>query len=109
MTPTTTEPTWFVPQLERKTNAKTSVGGKVYTDKQLFTLTDANGGCQIQACSESQVFSIGDMGTNYCDVKMLYCGSADGCKPVKHDFATSGETTEKFAQSTVDLKDCLKI
>merc|ERR1711907_574752 len=63
----------------------------------------------IEACSESQVFSIGDGGTNYCDLKMLYCGSKDGCHPVVNDFTVSAETTQKEAQSTVDLGACLKV
>ena len=36
-----------------------------YTDKMVFTLTDTGAqACKIEACSESQVFSIGDAGTN---------------------------------------------
>ena len=27
-----------------------------------------------------QVTSIGDYSTNYCNSRMLYCGTADGCK-----------------------------
>jgi len=84
-------------------------GDGKYTDKQIFTLTDQNGSCLIEACSRSQVFSIGDFGTNYCDVKMLFCGSKDGCKPVKNDFAVGKETTSKFAQASVDMGACLKV
>ena len=40
---------------------------------------------------------------------MLYCGSADGCKPVKHDFSVGPEDTKAFASSNVDLKACLKV
>ena len=53
--------------------------------------------------------SVLDGGTNYCDLKMLFCGSKDGCKPVKNDFAVTGEKTEKFSESSVDLKGCLKV
>ena len=85
-------------------------GDGKYTDKQIFTVTPLSSTtCTISACSRSQVFSIGDAGTNYCDVKMLFCGSADGCKPVKNDFATSGEVTHKYEQSTVSLSACLKV
>eukprot|EP00969_Alexandrium_andersonii_P223855 9886440-Alexandrium_andersonii.AAC.1 len=28
------------------------------------------------------------MGTNYCNLKMLYCGTADGCRPVRSQFAS---------------------
>merc|ERR1712195_406028 len=84
-------------------------GDGKYTDKQIFTLTDQSGACLIEACSRSQVFSIGDAGTNYCDLKMLFCGSKDGCKPVNHDFAAGKETTSKFAQASVDMGACLKV
>merc|ERR1719198_1014370 len=47
-------------------------GDQKYTDKQIFTLTDYGGSCKIEGCSRSQVFSILDFGTNYCNLKMLY-------------------------------------
>lgn len=84
-------------------------GDGKYTDKQIFTLTDKSGSCEIEACSRSQVTSILDMGTNYCDLKMLYCGSKDGCKPVITDFTVGDETTEKFSQASVDMSACLKV
>jgi len=112
-------------------------GDGKFTDKQLFTLTPTgSGSCQIQACSRSQVPRLRapmipprrrardrrpplqvpsglDAGTNYCNLKMLFCGSHDCaggrcCKPLKHDFTTAGEQTEKFMQSSVDLGACLK-
>merc|ERR1712087_192501 len=73
---------------QRTTNPATSVGGQVYTDKQNFELTEVDGKCQIKACSESQGTSVGDFSTNYCDIRNLYCGSADGCSPVHNDFAS---------------------
>merc|ERR1712232_364672 len=82
-------------------------GDGKYTDKQVFTLTPDGDTCKIEACSRSQVFSLLDMGTNYCDLKMLYRGSADGCKPVKNDFTVSNEKTEKFSLACVDLAKCL--
>lgn len=86
-------------------------GDKKYTDKQIFTLTTgADGtGCKIEACSRSQVASYLDGGTNYCDLKMLFCGTVDGCKPIKHDFTVSTEQTKAHQGSTVDLSACLKI
>jgi len=97
-------------------------GDGKYTDKQIFTLTPVEAGgfavCRIEACSRSQVTSVLDMGTNYCDLKMLFCGKADGCKPVEEDFTVcvnredsgvcqTSETTEKFSQASVDLSKCL--
>jgi len=90
-------------------STKRLTGDGKYTDKQIFTLTDSSGSCKIEACSRSQVTSVLDMGTNYCDLKMLYCGSADGCKPVKHDFTVGPESTKKHSQSSVDLSSCLKV
>eukprot|EP00933_Yihiella_yeosuensis_P078965 TRINITY_DN9099_c1_g5_i1.p1 TRINITY_DN9099_c1_g5~~TRINITY_DN9099_c1_g5_i1.p1 ORF type:complete len:337 (+),score=86.53 TRINITY_DN9099_c1_g5_i1:94-1104(+) len=64
-------------------------GNKQYTDKMTFTFQDEDGTCKISGCSESQVFSVADFSTNYCNLRNLYCGSADGCKPVKNDFAVN--------------------
>merc|ERR1740123_1389229 len=57
-----------------------------YTDKIVFTLTTTQSKCLIECCSESQVTSYLDFGTNYCNLEMLFCGSSLGCKPVLHDF-----------------------
>merc|ERR1712176_1166007 len=66
-----------------------------YTDKQTFVLSARDeGGCKIEACSESQGASGADFSTNYCDIRNLYCGSADGCPTVSHDF-TSTEVSHK--------------
>eukprot|EP00929_Paragymnodinium_shiwhaense_P066003 TRINITY_DN3306_c0_g1_i3.p1 TRINITY_DN3306_c0_g1~~TRINITY_DN3306_c0_g1_i3.p1 ORF type:complete len:421 (+),score=85.91 TRINITY_DN3306_c0_g1_i3:169-1263(+) len=79
-------------ETQRTTNPAKSVGGQVYTDKQIFTLTEENGGCKIEGCSESQGVSVKDFSTNYCDLRNLYCDAADGCKSVSEDFAvTEGE------------------
>mmetsp|Transcript_11364 Transcript_11364/g.25457 ORF Transcript_11364/g.25457 Transcript_11364/m.25457 type:complete len:167 (-) Transcript_11364:44-544(-) len=81
--------------------------GTNYTDKMIFSLTSEGDSCKLEGCSRSQVFSIKDMGTNYCNLKMLFCGSEDGCKPVLHDFTVSGEVKQKFSQSSADLSACL--
>jgi len=55
-------------QTQRTTNPEKSVGGKLYTDKQIFTFTEKGAAsCQIDGCSESQGMSVGDFSTNYCD------------------------------------------
>jgi hypothetical protein len=33
------------------------------------------GACVAHMCSESQVFSIGDFDTNYCNLRNVYCNS----------------------------------
>lgn len=61
-------------------NRKTGDGSN-YVDKIIYTFTPSNtNGCDVTACSESQVFSIGDYGTNYCNIHNLYC-SDDSCDP----------------------------
>lgn len=68
-------------------NIKRITGDKLFTDKATITFQDASGNTGvIRASSESQVFSILDFSTNYCNLRMLYCGSAQGCQAVKHDF-----------------------
>ena len=54
-------------------------GDQKYTDKFDFTFTTTDNGCQVEACSESQVNSMLDFSTNYCNLHDLYCNSADGC------------------------------
>jgi len=91
---------------KRTANPKHSVGGKVYTDKQIFTLTTNGDSCHVEACSESQGASLQDFSTNYCDIRNLYCGSADGCKTVKHDFQSSqSSVTASSGQS--DFSACI--
>merc|ERR1712070_1155879 len=71
-------------------------GDKKYTDKMVFVLSSTGDNeCTLYSCSESQVTSIIDFGTNYCNLRMMYCGSADGCKPVTHDI-----TSKEVAVST---------
>ena len=93
-------------ETKRTTNPKTSVGGIVFTDKQLFTLAQSGSDCEISACSESQSTSLKDFSTNYCDLRNLYCGSADGCKPVVHDFASS-ETSVHASSGQNDWSQCV--
>ena len=53
--------------------------------------------CKIEACSRSLDDSDADDdgATNYCTLKMMFCGPADGCKPVMHSFNLVGsEATE---------------
>merc|ERR1712139_32009 len=80
---------------KRTTNPKHSVGGMTYTDKQMFTLTPkTDTTCEIEACSESQGSSLKDFSTNYCDLRNLYCGKADGCTPVLHDFTSAQQSVD---------------
>lgn len=64
-------------------------GDGKYTDLFTFYTTDKNSSshpqCEVNACSESQVFSILDFSTNYCNLRNLYCNSKDGCSPVEYE------------------------
>lgn len=74
-------------------------GDKKYTDKMIFSYAVmASGGCDVTACSESQVTSLLDYATNYCNVHNLYC-SDDSCKPFTKLAYT--ETVGKCSDSTV--------
>ena len=89
-------------------------GNNKYTDKLnlLFTSTQVasadgvvSSGCVVSACSESQVTSVIDMSTNYCNLHDLLCGSKAGCVFVKHDL-TPSEKLDKCSQH--DASMCLK-
>jgi len=87
--------------LSRKT------GNSEYTDKLQFTFTDsANGGCNLYACSESQVTSVLDFSTNYCNSHDLYC-SDDGCHVLntKLSYTESDISASSHQHST---SDCYK-
>lgn len=92
---------------QRTTNPKTSVGGQLYTDKQIFTLSEQDGKCTIEACSESQGTSVGDMSTNYCDIRNLYCGSADGCTSAVKDFSSSEQSSKPSVGAGHDFSNCV--
>mmetsp|Transcript_23085 Transcript_23085/g.91569 ORF Transcript_23085/g.91569 Transcript_23085/m.91569 type:complete len:366 (-) Transcript_23085:1342-2439(-) len=80
--------------LERRT------GDNKYTDKMNLELAADGSDCVATACSASQVMSILDYGTNYCNLHLLYCGSKDGCPFVKHDFAAYTEDIASCTDST---------
>jgi len=49
-------------------------GDLAYTDKLAIQTENVDHGCLVRSCSRSQVYSIGDKGTNYCNVRNLLCG-----------------------------------
>lgn len=80
-------------------------GDKLYTDLFDFEMkNNGSGGCNVTACSESQVNSILDFSTNYCNLRMLYCNSSDGCKTVGKDM----EYTENFDWFTCSQRQSYK-
>jgi hypothetical protein len=84
-------------------DASRLTGDKKYTDLMIFTFTDSSTGCSVDACSESQVFSIGDYSTNYCNLHSLYCADA-GCRPF-----TKLTYTETFGKCTSHDDVCLTV
>eukprot|EP01063_Lacrimia_lanifica_P030414 TRINITY_DN482_c1_g2_i1.p2 TRINITY_DN482_c1_g2~~TRINITY_DN482_c1_g2_i1.p2 ORF type:complete len:171 (+),score=59.24 TRINITY_DN482_c1_g2_i1:65-577(+) len=64
-----------------------------YVDKLSFVLSAEGAGCKVEACSESQVFSVLDFSTNYCNLRNLYCGSAENCPTAGHDLTVISEDT----------------
>ena len=97
---------WLI-QTQRTTNPATSVAGKVYTDTQTFSLSDADGSCKIEACSESKRASAADFSTNYCDLPNLYCGRADGCIPAGEDFTSEENSYSGSAIAGHDFSACI--
>eukprot|EP00040_Diaphanoeca_grandis_P003427 m.24896 g.24896 ORF g.24896 m.24896 type:complete len:178 (-) comp14791_c0_seq1:191-724(-) len=65
--------------------SRTTGGGGQYTDKILFESSASSTGCTLTGCSESQVTSVVDYSTNYCNIRNLVCGSSMGCKSVQTD------------------------
>jgi len=108
---------WY-DQHNRGTFKKQSYGGSVsasrltgdgkYTDKMIFDLSGSGNTCKIEACSESQVTSLYDNGATYCELELLFCGAADGCKVAKSDFTHSDEKIEKRAEASIGISNCLK-
>merc|ERR1711974_475570 len=86
-----------------------AVGGKKYTDKQVFTLTPEQGGkqCRIEAFSASQGFSVSDFSRNHCDIRNLYCRSADGCKPISSDFTGKEVEVKPSLCASQDFSKCI--
>jgi len=73
-------------------------GDGKYTDKFDFNFeSNGDNACTVTACSESQVNSIIDMSTNYCNLHSLYCNSAEGCPNAGADL-TYDETYSSCSQ-----------
>ena len=72
-------------------------GDGKYTDLINFAFEASGSGCSVKACSESQVYSIGDAGTNFCNIHDLYC-TEEGCNPIKSGLKyeeTAGKCTSE--------------
>eukprot|EP00547_Thalassionema_nitzschioides_P005007 CAMPEP_0194206176 /NCGR_PEP_ID=MMETSP0156-20130528/5273_1 /TAXON_ID=33649 /ORGANISM="Thalassionema nitzschioides, Strain L26-B" /LENGTH=188 /DNA_ID=CAMNT_0038932621 /DNA_START=35 /DNA_END=597 /DNA_ORIENTATION=+ len=74
-------------------NGSRLTGNKKYTDLFDMSFVEEEGGCVMQACSESQVRSYLDFSTNYCNLHSLYCNSSSSsssgdnkCSVITHEF-----------------------
>mmetsp|Transcript_92414 Transcript_92414/g.249301 ORF Transcript_92414/g.249301 Transcript_92414/m.249301 type:complete len:386 (-) Transcript_92414:54-1211(-) len=82
-------------------SAERVTANKKYTDNMDFTFQASGaGGCELQGCSESQVTSIADFSTNFCNLHDLYCGSSDGCPVASKDFTYTESSTKSLGAST---------
>jgi len=55
-------------------------GDGKYIDLIVINLIQDYSTCKMYACSQSQVTSVGDDGTNFCNIHDLYC-TEEGCNP----------------------------
>ena len=82
-------------------------GDRRYTDKMLFTFGQSSGGlCRVDGCSESQVTSVLDASTNYCNLRMLYCGKAEGCTPVRANYKIQETAVDTSSGAGSDAGAC---
>ena len=71
--------------------------GPSYTDAFGFQLAasprvaGARSTPALDTCSESQGPSFCDYSTNYCNIRNLYCNTAEGCKVVHHELTSKEE------------------
>jgi hypothetical protein len=92
--------------------ASRRTGNDKYTDLMLLTflkkqqegIEGGGGACIVQACSESQVTSVIDYSTNYCNLHNLFCSSQDGCTVVEHDLLQYQEQYKSCSQR--DVSQC---
>jgi len=103
--------TYSYPGSEANTSTlglKRLTGNGKYTDKMVFSYFKQGTACKIKACSESQVTSVYDFSTNYCNLYNMYCGSKEGCQRVLADWDII-ETEVKPSLGTVAQKsECFK-
>ena len=65
-------------------SASRLTGDRMFTDKMIFTFAAVGSNCRIDACSRSQVTSVFDGGTNYCNLKMCAAPLAALLLPPRH-------------------------
>jgi hypothetical protein len=91
------------PASDTRLEVSRTTGDNRYTDKMAieFEASSSSGGCTIQACSTSQVTSVLDYSTNFCNLRNLYCNSSDNCAAIHHEL-TYTEGYDDCWQRTAD-------
>merc|ERR1711924_425641 len=85
-------------------------GNGKYTDELIFTFSGSGNTCSVTACSESQVTSVLDFSTNYCNLHDLYC-SDNECNADNLKGHTKLTYTEKIVENSSkqhSTSDCYK-
>lgn len=83
---------------------------KRYTDKLRFDFKDVGNQCEISGCSASQVFSIADFSTNYCNLRMRPGRKVAGtCRDVPIDGGLWSPTYGDFLQHSGWLHGLLRL
>merc|ERR1712129_435886 len=81
---------------------------KKYTDKLNYKFKPSGAGCTLYGCSESQVKSMKDFSTNYCNLRMLYCSSKDGCPTASEDLSSDETKVDPSLWATSEKSDCFR-
>merc|ERR1711865_1099717 len=84
-------------------------GDAKYTDLINMDFSASGSACSVTSCSESQVFSVGDASTNYCNQRLLLCGSAEGCKTAQLDAEYAEGKVTTLSASSTNANDCLAL
>ena len=91
-------------------NLKRVTGDGKYTDLVNMDFKSGYPGCcSVTSCSESQVFSVADFSTNYCNQFLLLCGSADGCRFSGLDTTYIEKKVTTFSAASTNKNDCFAI
>eukprot|EP00526_Cylindrotheca_closterium_P023966 CAMPEP_0113620954 /NCGR_PEP_ID=MMETSP0017_2-20120614/10691_1 /TAXON_ID=2856 /ORGANISM="Cylindrotheca closterium" /LENGTH=192 /DNA_ID=CAMNT_0000530655 /DNA_START=53 /DNA_END=631 /DNA_ORIENTATION=+ /assembly_acc=CAM_ASM_000147 len=82
-------------------NASHTTGNGKYTDLLNLQLTVGDDGdCVLETCSESQVTSVLDFSTNFCNLHNLYCNDNESCNSI-HNSLDYKEDYENCSQNSV--------
>ena len=88
-----------------ETQGTRSTGDGKYTDKFTFSFSASEDGCVVEGCSESQVTSVVDYSTNFCNLYNLYCNTDDKC-PIVYTDLTHSEKYTSCSQN--DISQCTR-